>query len=284
MNLCEDFFTIVFQGLITSGAMAVLKLTDLEHWPNDIDQNAWLLDKTQRQLLMDKILSDIVENIMDIRFHSTAKCTGNDKVLQYAKQLLSMGSIHAEFADAIRERDGDRVLRCWRYLMVIYHNSSRNNYAKEAVLLLHQYHHELSDQLCERLLYSRFVNVKGQEGTNVSLDLHMEHLNRILKGGIHALSSNKSTDAIITLGKAMGTLEPVLESFDRDNNVRHHETHHRQRIFLHEVSKIVRCIQEFNMFEKTPDRSYTSFPNPKSLIHKSSLANLKEWIQTHLPE
>ena len=50
----------------------------------------------------------------------------------------------------------------------------------------------------------------------------------------------------------MGTLEPVLESFDRDNNVRHHETHHRQRIFLHEVSKIVRCVQEFSMFEKTP--------------------------------
>lgn len=67
-----------------------------------------------------------------------------------------------EFADAIKEGDGDRVC-----LMVI-HNSDCRNYAKEAALLLYQLQYLLSPQQAERVLYDRFVNTAGLPGRNIS--------------------------------------------------------------------------------------------------------------------
>ena len=38
------------------------------------------------------------------------KC--HDNVFEYAKETLTMGLLLLEFKDAVREGDGDRVLRC----------------------------------------------------------------------------------------------------------------------------------------------------------------------------
>ena len=45
----------------------------------------------------------------------------------------------APFSDAIKEADGERVLRCWRYLLLIYKGSWRTNYSIEALNLLCQH-------------------------------------------------------------------------------------------------------------------------------------------------
>lgn len=38
--------------------------------------------------------------------------------------------------NAIREGDGERVLRLWKVLLIIFRKSGHKNYAKEAALLL----------------------------------------------------------------------------------------------------------------------------------------------------
>ena len=49
-----------------------------------------------------------------------------DKKLEYAIQIISLGCFYLEYySDAIREGDGIRVLRCWRYLLPIFWNSGR---------------------------------------------------------------------------------------------------------------------------------------------------------------
>ena len=90
-----------------------------------------------------------------IQFNSSSSNADCDLVFLYAKQLFSIGSIYLEFADGIREGDGDRVIRCWRYMMLIFHNANRFNYAKEAVLLLYQYQYQLSPKQAEQLIYNR---------------------------------------------------------------------------------------------------------------------------------
>ena len=48
----------------------------------------------------------------------------------------------------------------------------------------------------------------------------MEHLNRILKTSIQKLRCKTITpNAIKNLGKALGTLEPVLANFDEENSL-----------------------------------------------------------------
>ena len=43
------------------------------------------------------------------------KLEEDDKYQSYASEVLSIGLIYFEFADSIREGDGHRILRCWRY-------------------------------------------------------------------------------------------------------------------------------------------------------------------------
>ena len=38
-----------------------------------------------------------------------------------------------EYSDAIREGDGNCVLRCWRYLLPMFVSSGRKNYALESL-------------------------------------------------------------------------------------------------------------------------------------------------------
>lgn len=60
----------------------------------------------------------------------------------------------------------------------IHKTSNRTNYSIE-VFSLQIY--LLSPQLAHQQLWSRFINTRGREGHNVPCDLHMEHLNRVLK-------------------------------------------------------------------------------------------------------
>ncbi len=281
MNACEDFFGVIFKSFITSAAMEILNMGSVDEWPDNTAEESWLQDRQEREQLMDMVLSRITDKFINIQFHSP-HISSEDRVLEYAKELISVGSLSAEFADAIKQGDGERVIRCWRYLMVIFHNSNRKNYAKEAVLLLHQHQYLLSPQLSERLMYDRFINVRGMHGSNISADLHMEHLNRILKNGIESLASNKNEKPILTLGKAIGTIGPVLSNFDTINDVDHHKTRHKPDAMKKEILKVTSCIHKLKLFHSTPGRQFPTFPNPRSLVHKSSKDKLNTWIETHL--
>ena len=141
------------------------------------------------------------------------------QVYEYSKQLTSIGCFYLAFADSIKEADGERVLRCWRYLLPIYKGSGRTNYSIEALNLLCQHQFYLTPRQSSELIWSRFVNSSGLQGRNISLDLHQEHLNRTCKVAICGLQANKKEEAIDRVGKALGTLSPILENFDEENSI-----------------------------------------------------------------
>ena len=61
----------------------------------------------------------------------------------------------------------------------------------EAFTLLAQQKFVCSSRLSHQLMWSRFVNTSGKKGHNIPCDLHMEHLNRVLKDSIKCLGANK---------------------------------------------------------------------------------------------
>ena len=62
-----------------------------------------------------------------------------------------------EFGDAMREGDGNRVLRCWKYMVVIFSPSGNRNYACEAANLLTSYRSTTSQ--CPQDSQHRFCGV-----------------------------------------------------------------------------------------------------------------------------
>ena len=63
------------------------------------------------------------------------------------------------------------------------------------------------------------MNTKGKESHNVPADMHMEHLNRTVKGYIAGVGANVSQSMIIQCGQSLGGMMTVMKTYDRVNNV-----------------------------------------------------------------
>jgi hypothetical protein len=102
-------------------------------------------------------------------------------VYDYTREVLSLGLLYLNFKDAVREGNGERVVLMWKYFLLIFRATGHTNYAMEALTLLTHCYATLPPSLAEQAKWSRFINVHGQKGRNISCDLHMEHLNRPVK-------------------------------------------------------------------------------------------------------
>ena len=59
----------------------------------------------------------------------------------------------------------------------------------------------------------------GLPGHNISCDLHMEHMNKLVNVSIEGLVANKFEKAIKGVAKAMGALSKKTKSFDSEVGV-----------------------------------------------------------------
>ena len=109
------------------------------------------------------------------------------------------------FHSWVKEGDGLRVLRCYRYLLPIFKSSRRSNYSIEILNFLVQHDYSLSERQAAELVWSRFINTRGQPGKNIPNDLHCEHLNRLCKTAVRGLMANKTPECITRVARAIGT-------------------------------------------------------------------------------
>ena len=67
------------------------------------------------------------------------KSPKKDDVFRYACELLTLGLICNEYSDAIKEGDGKRVFRCFKYMLPLFKASNRVNYSCEMFCTLAQH-------------------------------------------------------------------------------------------------------------------------------------------------
>ena len=79
-----------------------------------------------------------------------------------------------EFCDAIREGDGQRIIRCWKFMLVYSRSMNHYKYALEVARFIVDVKVLLPPQLAQQVLWSRVVKYGGA-GNNIPVDLHMEH-------------------------------------------------------------------------------------------------------------
>ncbi len=107
----------------------------------------------------------------------------------------------------------------------------------------------------------------------------MEHLNREVKSCI-ASGFGKTEKGLIRLGKAIGTISPVLQQFDKISGVEHHATRHTSRSLSGDLRKIVNDLNSSKVFEDIPGRTCNCFPHIKSFVlHKNDQKKLINWIE-----
>ena len=153
--------------------------------------------------VLSRVCMDIINSFVTFSFNNdTSQC--DDQVYNYAQQIISLGCFYLEFCDGVKGGDGERVSRCWKYLLPIFLASGRTNYSREAVNLLYQLPYALSPRLSCKVMYTRFINVHGRQGKTSLPSYPSQHLNKLAKDAIKGLRANKTERAIVRVGRVLG--------------------------------------------------------------------------------
>ena len=253
------------------------------------------LDSLQRRQILVLASERIVDEHVDISVPTTSddETSSDDKtskdkrkedrVLSYARETLTLGLFLMEFVDAVREGDGNRIIRCWRFFLLMFKASNHKNYAIEAFTPLCQFDFLFSERMKQQLLWSRTVNIHGHQGKNVSMDLHMEHLNKECKSAIAGLGANVTEGAVKRVGKCLGEMMKVCTNFDEKTGVRHESGHHTTRSKQKDRDKLIQQLIQSKVFEKHVGRKHRSFPKFKqNVMHKLKREKLQNWMDEKL--
>ena len=274
-NACDDFFITVISGHVIA-AFSDLNLSTTNFNPS----TAWMnTDEERKKILLD--VSKKIEKYVNFSFYDFPK-PSEDKKRGYAIEILSLGCFYLEYSDAIKEGDGKRILRCWRYLLSIFYSSGHTNYANEVLRMLYQHDYILSPRHKTELLWGRFINVHGRTGKNIAADLHMEHLNRVVKECIKCLGANKTEGAIVRVGKALDTVVPVLDQFDLENDVSTASGLHNPVNAFKDHNMVANELSTHNIFKDIPHREHAHFPKPRNVLHGKKKTVLEKWMEKKL--
>ena len=144
----------------------------------------------------------------------------HDDMFNYQCNLVNHGLLYLNFNDAVAEGDGDRIIRCWKFLLLhFYHDNGSTKYALEALYLQLQQQALLSPRQAYRQRWNRSVNNRGGSGKNVPIDLEVEHDNNSLKEGIRKLGPDLTCSAVTRTARMLPVAKGVVHNVSRECSV-----------------------------------------------------------------
>ena len=223
------------------------------------------------------------EGISDDDSSERTKKTSDD-VFNYNCALLADCFLFFNFLDAIKEGDGLRLMRQYKYFM-LYCKADDHHSTKYSLECLYQFFlisSLLSQRDSERFIWNRSVNNHGKKGTNIPLDEATEHSNNFVKQSIKNLGPNLSEAAISRICKAESSTSLILENLD-DSLKRHAKSgKHSDPSKERDLQELIKRAQEMNVFEEKVGRAYNHFCDFKrDRLEGLDASKLHQWINKH---
>ena len=284
-NACDDFLTAVVKAHLLVLVMKHLGMTSFEDEPQDtlFDGNIWMKPSDERKKILYELCKTVLTKHLKLEFITKqSNPKSRDLVLEYADELVTLGMLFLNYRDAVQEGDGLRVLTVWKHLLPILRYSNRRNYSIEVLLTLYQYYFVFSPRQASQFLWSRFVNTRGLPSKNKAGDLHMEHLNRLCKECISGLGANKTPAAITRIGRAMGPLKKVLDSFDDTVEATKVSGSHKISPMEIDIKKVTSDLLTSSIFDKQEGRFHTLFPTFQPVLSHGNTHSYEKWMKSHI--
>ena len=139
-----------------------------------------------------------------------------DDVFSYNCALLQDGFLFLNFLDAVKEGDGPRIIRQYKYIM-LYCKADGCHSPKYALECLYQFfltHALLTPRDSTRFIWNRSVNNTFKIGNNIPLDLDVEHSNNFIKQAIKNLGPNITENAISRISNAESSTRAIISKVD----------------------------------------------------------------------
>lgn len=211
-----------------------------------------------------------------------------DDRYNYSTLRMSMGMLLRNFDNAVKEGDGERILRCWKFALLIYRAKNHTKYALAALQLQACIQALLSPRESNCLMWNRTVSNRGGPGCNIPMDIRLEHLNNLTKEILKHLGVNLTENAAKHCSKAVGHVDNLISAVDKELHSErpsgHHKVRGRENDFKQLIHEFHRRGRVFD-FDPHTDREYSAFGNfQKSLIEGLILTSLSKWITHHKKE
>ena len=110
----------------------------------------------------------------------------------------------------------------------------------------------LSQNEALRLLKNRFINYIGGAGNNVSLDLHLEHLNFMLKQLTRNSGGHLTEKTIQRNARSLHNHYIIMKGINEDCNMKRPSGHHGGKDSKSSVEIIVNDLINGNVFQHQP--------------------------------
>lgn len=291
----EDFILLLTEVHIVAAAMTVFGMESVDDKPSLSMFNITNENGLERRKIFGRATDLIVQKFVDVSCqHLTEEAEklkdepkrdeSVDRVQAYANELLTLGLYLMEFSDAIREGDGERIIRCWKFFLLLFKANYRTNYSIEALLLLVQINLTLSPRMAAQLKWNRTVNVHGRPCKNVSSDLHMEHLNRLCKSAITGMGSNVTEPSVQRIGHAIKYLSDSMTNYDNHHGISDESGKHTIKSDSKDFENVLKQIfSNSNVFGLVPSRCHVNFPDfTTNSIKELKQKSFEQWMMDNI--
>lgn len=198
-----------------------------------------------------------------------------DGIYEYASAVLNDGLLLFELKDSIREGDGQRILRCWKVMLLYFSFAKHQNYLKEGIRMLATVNGAATPRVAAQITWSRVVNQRGMQGSNIPVDLMNEHLNKSLKSSVSSVGSNITHKTVMQCGQSLHGLQKVCTAFDEQHGLHSETSEHNRPSLAKDQQLMVKELVSSNVFDYIPGRSHSSFhgikANAAQLVDPSKL-------------
>lgn len=208
-----------------------------------------------------------------------------DSIFNYHNARIQCGLLFLNIIDAIKEGDGNRLMRCYKVVLLFMYKFKHIKYAYILLLLFAKLYALLPEKEAESLIHNRFVNKKGKKGGNIPLDLHMEHFNLFLKTLLQAMGGKITEAAAQRCARSMTVLNEVRDAFYSECDKVHRSGYHGSKNTEETVKSMANDLLQGNVFQCIPGReSYQSFKKFKSNILDIDYRDFFTWVNNHLKQ
>lgn len=279
LHACQSSLSVVLEAQISTVFATKCNVDSLE--AAEIDS---ILKKKIPASAKGKMdcLENLAQKVVDvIVLDPTNKLTtphdGND-IGSYLSKCLGMGLLAWDLEDAIREGDGARIIRLWKFLLLQFKQAGRTKYSLEALRLLCDVNIALSEKQAHNLTWNRTCNLHGRAGGNKPLDLQMEHMNRTFKDNISTFAPHLSQTSVQKTAHAAPIVEEYISNFDQHLDIRQDSGYHV--IPTHEKDRhmIFQELLKTKASEHIPQRAYTHFKSCSSHLY-NEIRQTRKWTE-----
>lgn len=134
-----------------------------------------------------------------------------DGIFNYGCLHITLGLLIRDAEDAVKEGDGDRLIRVWKFLTFLYRLNGANKYALAGLCVQASILGLLTPRGDHRFKGNRFTGFQEGPGTRISRDLCLEQHNKITKEEIRAMGIQNINDKTVEeITKSEGSMEKVI--------------------------------------------------------------------------